>query len=452
MHAQRLIVRPGRPLSGAFRPPGDKSITHRAYLIGLLHPGPLEIRNPNLGEDCRATLRSARVLGARFENGVLTGAGMKLAEPEGILDCGNSGTTLRLLSGILAAQPFLSVLAGDRSLHRRPVERIVEPLRLMGAQVLARGGDRLPPLVLRGGELRAIGYVAPMASAQVASCVLLAGLFAAGRTTVELPGPARDHTERMLGSFGVPIEVHPLAGGGRRTTLTGPGRVTAPAGALAIPGDFSAAAFFLAAAAATPGARVRAEGVGLNPTRSALLEVLEHMGAGVERAHVRIEGGEDVGDVTVTGPETLNGFDIPPHWMPRMIDEVPAWAIAAAAARGRSRLAGARELKFKESDRLAALAANLARVGIEAHEGADGLEIIGGTARGGEVAALDDHRIAMAFATLGTFARGPVVVDDASTIATSYPGFLETLRGLGAEAEVAEETPRERARRETSGG
>jgi 3-phosphoshikimate 1-carboxyvinyltransferase len=442
----RLTVRPGPPLGGPFTPPGDKSITHRACLLALLAPGISEIRGANPGDDCASTVRCAQDLGLEVldrgnEGGAtpgtlrLRGRGGPLDEPRRVLDCGNSGTTLRLLAGIVATQPFLSVLAGDASLHRRPVGRVVEPLRRMGATVCARDRDRCPPLVVRGGTLQAIRYAVPVASAQVATCVLLAGLSADGETTVELPGPARDHTERMLAAAGVPLRREELEGGGRRVTVRGPARPGALS--LTVPGDFSAAAFFLAAAAAAPGARVTATGVSLNPTRTGLLDVLARMGAGVEIEGRRTEAGEELGDVTVTGPRRLSAFDIPPEWVPRLIDEIPAWAVAASAADGRSRLTGAAELRLKESDRLAALAANLAHLGITADEFPDGIEIQGGMPRGGEVDAAADHRIAMAFAVMGTRAASAITIREASSIATSYPGFTADLARLGGLVEPA---------------
>jgi 3-phosphoshikimate 1-carboxyvinyltransferase len=443
----RLTVRPGPPLAGRFTPPGDKSITHRACLLALLSAGITEIRRPNPGEDCASSVRCAEdlglvVLGRPGEgdagSGVLRlrGLGGALVEPRRVLDCGNSGTTLRLLAGIVASRPLLSVLAGDASLNRRPVARIVEPLRRMGATVCARDHDRFPPLVVKGAGLVPLRYAVPVASAQVATCVLLAGLSAAGETSVELPGPARDHTERMLAAAGIPLEREDLPGGGRRVTVRGPA-VPRPL-SFTVPADFSAAAFFLAAAAATPGGRVTATDVNLNPTRTGLLDVLAGMGAGVEVQVARTEAGEEVGDVTVTGPEHLVGFDIPPEWVPRLIDEIPAWAVAASAARGRSRLGGAGELRHKESDRLAVLAANLSGLGVGARERADGLEIEGGPVRAGTIDAAGDHRIAMAFAVLATRATGPVTIGDAGSIATSFPGFAATLAALGGQVESAE--------------
>ncbi len=441
-----LTVHPGPPLAGRFEPPGDKSITHRAYLLGLLGEGETVVENANPGDDCERTLACAASLGAAVarEGGrvAIAGRGARLSEPDRVLDCGNSGTTLRLLAGALAPQPFLAVLCGDASLHRRPVGRVITPLRLMGAWLAARDGDRLPPLVVRGGALRPITYAAPVASAQIASCVLLAGLSAPGETAVELPGAARDHTERMLRAFGAEVTVSPRAGSGPRIAVRGPAPLRGTR--VRVPGDFSAAAFGLAGAAARPGASVTACNDLLNPTRIAFLDVLERMGARVERTGLTEDAGEPRGDVTVTGPERLHGFDIPEEWVPRMIDEIPAWAIVACAARGRSRLRGAAELRLKESDRLRALAENLGSLGAVVTEREDGLDIEGGPLRGGTVAAGHDHRIAMAFAVLATLGREPIFIDDAASIATSYPAFAPTLEALGGriERELEEHTSR----------
>ncbi len=431
MMPRPITVRPAARVGGTFEPPGDKSITHRAYLLALLAHGESVIERPNPGADCEATLAAVTALGGHVSRTDATvrigGRGDARVEPEGVIDCGNSGTSLRLLAGVLAAQPGLAVLDGDASLRRRPVARIVTPLVRMGAWLAARAGDRFPPLVIRGAALRGIAYEAPVASAQVQSCVLLAGLDARGRTSVALPGPARDHTRRMLSAFGVQTEAAP-AGAGERVAVEGPARLSGTA--LRVPGDFSAAAFFLAAAAATPGARVTAAGVGLNPTRTGLLDVLEAMGARVERSALRDAAGEPVGDVSVEGPEALRPFDVPAEWLPRLLDEVPAWALAAAAARGISRVSGAAELRVKESDRLAGLASGLARLGIAVEEAQDGLAITGGQAAGGRVSAAGDHRLAMTFALFGLGAAAPVTVDDAAAITTSYPGFETELAAL----------------------
>ncbi|MBI1795995.1 MAG: 3-phosphoshikimate 1-carboxyvinyltransferase [Candidatus Eisenbacteria bacterium] len=435
-----LVVRPGRPLGGAFTPPGDKSITHRAFLLGLLAEGETSVEAANPGADGAATLSCAAALGARVQSrdGVIriAGRGGALVEPDRVLDCGNSGTTLRLLAGVLASQPFLAVLSGDASLNARPVARVIEPLRRMGASLHARDGDRLPPLVVRGAALTGVEFDAPTASAQVASSILLAGLGARGVTSVGTTAGVRDHTPRMLERFGLPIRAQGGDGGVTRWTVEGP--VVPRAARVRIPGDFSAAAFFLAAAAATPGARVTARGVSLNPTRTGLLATLEAMGAMVETRAIAASpadgtGGEPVGEITVTGPDRLEATTIAPDRVAAMIDEIPAWAIAASAARGVSRLTGAGELRIKESDRIAALAVNLERLGIAVEELPDGLAITGGRVAGGTVDAALDHRIAMAFAVLATRASGPVVIHGAGGIATSYPGFADALAALGGD-------------------
>jgi 3-phosphoshikimate 1-carboxyvinyltransferase len=431
----KLVIAPGPPLAGRLTPPGDKSITHRALLLGMLARNATWIRGANPGEDCHSTARCAAALGALVEpregGWHITPAPLHAsADP---LDCGNSGTTLRLLAGVVAARPFRSVLTGDASLRRRPVDRIIEPLRQMGARLHAQDHDRVPPLEIEGARLKPIRYDIPVPSAQVASCILLAALETEGETEITLPGPARDHTERMLKAAGVELRETPLAGGGRRVVLRGP--ATLPGGEIQVPGDFSAAAFFLAAAAAQPGARVEVEDVGLNPSRTRLLDVLECMGARIERSVREGPGGEPLGRVVVTGPERLTAADVPVEWVPGMIDEVPAWAVAASAAHGVSKLVGAGELRHKESDRIATLTRGLAVLGIEALERPDGLEITGGAPRGGRVEAAGDHRIAMAFAVLAPRARDPVEIDDAASIATSYPGFLGTLAALGGRIE-----------------
>jgi 3-phosphoshikimate 1-carboxyvinyltransferase len=429
-------VRRGAALAGRFVPPGDKSITHRAVLFGLLAGGLTRIAGPNAGEDCAGSLAAAASLGATVarEPGAWTvrGTAGALARPTAPIDCGNSGTSLRLLAGIVAGVPIEATLGGDASLSRRPMARVIEPLTRMGARIESAEGGR-PPLRVVGGGLRGIVHEAPVASAQVATCVLLAGLSARGETEVRLPGPARDHTERMLPAFGVAPAVTPLAGGGRSVRVIGG---TPLRGAeVAVPGDFSAAAFALAAAAATPGARVTAEGVSLNPTRTGLLEVLEAMGAGVAIANAREAAGEPVGDVTVTGPLALRAFDVPAAWVPRLVDEVPAWVVLASVARGTSRVSGAAELRVKESDRIAALVRNLVAAGIEARELPDGLEVTGGRPHGARIAAHLDHRIVMAFAALGATTAEPMTFDDTSSVETSFPGFFTVLEGLGARLE-----------------
>jgi len=433
-----LAVAPGAALAGTVRPPGDKSITHRAYLFALIADGETVVEGANPGADCRGTLAACAALGldVRDDEGRvrLVHPGT-LRAPAGVLDCGNSGSTMRMLPGVLAGQSFTSTLTGDASLLRRPVARIVTPLRAMGASIRATDGDRLPPLTIGGGALHAIHHRLEVASAQVATCLELAATFADGTSTIDVPGPARDHSERMLPAFGIALACEETPGGGRRVRVTG--RQRGRGTSVRVPGDPSAAAFFLAAAAARPGARVTAQGIALNPTRTGLLDVLAAMGARVEIARAETSAGEPVGDVTVTGPERLRALDVPAAWVPRLIDEVPAWIIAAAAADGVSRLTGAAELRVKESDRLAALARGLATLGIAVRERPDGLEVTGGRVRGGSIAAAGDHRIAMAFAALGTLADAPVGIDDASSIATSYPAFAADLAALGGSVQEA---------------
>ncbi|MCE9626361.1 MAG: 3-phosphoshikimate 1-carboxyvinyltransferase [Candidatus Eisenbacteria bacterium] len=432
--AARWGVRRGQPLAGAFAPPGDKSITHRAVLFGLLADGVTRVRGANPGEDCASSATAAAALGATVtpcDGGWdVRGTAGHLRAPQHDIDAGNSGTTLRLLAGIVAPQPFVTRFVGDASLSRRPMRRIAEPLGRMGARLEGQGESLTPPLTVHGGPLTGIDYEVPMASAQVATCTLLAGLAASGRTRVTLPGPARDHTERMLPAFGVALERHELSHGGRRVIVQGGARLVATD--VDVPGDFSSAAFFLAAAAMTPGAEVTARGVNLNPTRTGLLDVLAAMGAHVSIANERDAAGEPAGDVTVRGPERLAPFTVPAEWLPRMVDEAPAWVLLASAAEGTSQLTGAGELRVKESDRIASLAAGLRAVGIEAHESPDGLAVTGGTPRGGaRIVTHHDHRIAMAFAVLGTRCSEPVWFDDLASVPTSYPAFFETLAELG---------------------
>ena len=395
----------------------------------------MRVENPNPGRDAQSTLHCCEQLGARVSRDggdlELEGRDFSLCEPDRVLDCGNSGTTLRLLSGIVAAQPFVSVVAGDASLNRRPVARIREPLQDMGATLWARGGDAFPPLSIRGGRLRGIDFTLPVASAQVASCILLAGLNATGTTTVRIPGPARDHTERMLKGLGVPVEIA-AEGAGRSVSVVGPARFDGAT--LRVPGDPSAAAFMLAGAAITPGARITARGVSVNPTRTGFLDALEMMGARVERVPAGDGAGEPAADVTVQGPERLRAITLPDAWLPRMIDEIPAWAMVAACAEGTSRLERAGELRVKESDRLAAICRNLADMGIGTREHAAGFEIVGGPVRGGAVDAAGDHRIAMAFAVLAIVARETIWINGAEGISTSDPAFVDVLNALGGHA------------------
>lgn len=420
--------------------PGDKSITHRAILCGLLGAGETAIVGANPGADARTTLAAARALGAQVSeaDGVLRirGTAGALAEPADVLDCGNSGTALRLLAGVLAARPLLAVLTGDPSLRSRPVDRVVRPLREMGANLSARAGDRLPPLVVRGAELRGASFLEPTGSAQVASAVLFAGLAARGETRVRVNTGVRDHTVRMLPAFGARVEVERSADGSGEWRVSG--EQTLSATRVEVPGDPSAAAFFAAAAAITPGLSIEIANVSLNPTRLGFFEVLREMGASIEVERGPDRAGEPAGSLRVAGPAELRAVEVGASRVPAMVDEIPAWAVVAAVARGTSQLSGAGELRVKESDRLRALAANLTSLGVAVVERAEGLEITGGAVNGGTVRAGGDHRIAMAFAILAARAAKPIEIDDAAMVATSFPGFAAAWRSLGGSLEEGE--------------
>jgi 3-phosphoshikimate 1-carboxyvinyltransferase len=403
--------------------PGDKSISHRAALLGALARGATTVEGFLRAEDCLATLRCIRALGVPIEETEhrLLIRGGALREPEDVLDVGNSGTTLRLLAGILAGQPFHSVLTGDASIRRRPMDRVVEPHRQMGARISRRAGGRLAPLAIVGGGLRGIDHTTPVASAQVKSAVLLAGLFAEGETAVREPSLSRDHTERMLGAFGVSV-----FRSGLEARVRGP--ATLRETTVRVPGDLSSAAFFLVAAAVVPGSEVVVEGVGLNPTRTGVLDVLRMMGASVGVTDLREEGGEPQGGVVVRAAR-LHGTMIEGDLIPRTIDELPVLAVAACLAEGETVIRDAAELRVKESDRVAALARELGRLGAAIEARPDGLAIIGGRRlRGGRVSSGGDHRIAMALAIAGLCADGPVTIDDSASIQVSFPGFEAALR------------------------
>jgi 3-phosphoshikimate 1-carboxyvinyltransferase len=418
-----LTVAPGRPLRGLLRVPGDKSISHRAAILGGIASGVTRVSGFLRAEDCLSTLRCLRALGVAIDeqHDALEIHGGPLAEPADVLDVGNSGTTIRLLSGVLAGQPFHSVLTGDASIRRRPMARVAEPLRQMGARISGRQGGRLAPLAIAGGSLQGIAYATPVASAQVKSAVLLAGLFAQGETSVTEPSQSRDHTERMLGAFGVPV---------RRAGLTA--RLTGPATlrgtAVRVPGDVSSAAYFLVAGALVPGSEVAVADVGINPTRTGALDILRMMGARVEVRDEREEGGEPVGTVAVrAGP--LRGVVIGGAVIPRAIDELPVLAVAACLAAGETVIRDAAELRVKESDRVAVLARELRRLGADITPQPDGLVIAGGRRlRGGRVRSGGDHRVAMALAVAGLCAAGPVVIEDSGCVETSFPGFEAALR------------------------
>jgi len=426
------------PLNGRVRVPGDKSISHRALILGSLAVGRTQIRGLLEGEDVLRTAAVMRALGATLARGAggewsVDGVGIGgLAEPEETLDLGNSGTGARLLMGLVAAHPITAFFTGDASLRRRPMARVIEPLSRMGARIIARDGGRLPLAVIGATSPLPIEYRLPVASAQVKSAVLLAGLGAPGATTVIEPEATRDHSERMLLHFGAAVTVAAAEGNGRRITLHGQPELRAAN--LVVPGDPSSAAFPMVAALLMPGSQVVIEGVGVNPLRSGLFETLREMGADLAFSNERVEGGEPVADIAVRASR-LRGIEVPASRAPRMIDEYPILAVAAAFARGRTVMHGLGELRVKESDRLGAIAQGLAACGVKLAVSGDTLAVEGSDAPPAGGAAIQtqlDHRIAMAFLVLGMAARQPVRIDDGETIGTSFPGFVGLLNGLGA--------------------
>jgi 3-phosphoshikimate 1-carboxyvinyltransferase len=430
MRAWRLSA--AHRVAGELCVPGDKSLSHRACILGALAEGTTEIRGLLRGEDCLATLRILRALGVRVEDDgevlrVQGGGPERLAEPGDVLDAGNSGTALRLLAGVLAGRPFLSLLTGDASLRQRPMRRVAEPLRAMGATILGRARGDYAPLAVQGGGLRGVAWRSPVASAQVKSAILLAGLQAAGTTSVTEPVRSRDHTERMLSAFGAACRV-----AGTTVSLEGPAKLAGTA--VAVPGDLSSAAFFLVAAAARPGAELVVRGVGVNPTRTCLLDVLQRMGASVSMERTAISAGEPVADLRVQGAR-LRAAHVPPEEIPRLVDEVPILAVAAALAEGRTVFHGVGELRVKEVDRLAALAGELAALGAVVAVEGDALVVEGAGGRpfrGATVRSRGDHRMAMSLAVAGLFAEGETTVWDVACVDTSFPGFLPLLAGVAS--------------------
>ncbi len=432
------------PLSGRCRVPGDKSISHRALILGGLAVGRTRVTGLLEGEDVLCTAAAMRALGAGIERvgpgtWQLKGVGVGgLAEPADMLDLGNSGTGVRLLMGVAATHPFTSLFTGDASLRRRPMARVTTPLAEFGARFVGRDGGRLPLAVIGAREPVPITYRLPVPSAQVKSAVLLAGLNTPGETIVEEPLATRDHTERLLHHFGATIVVETLNDGGRRIRLTGEPELEGAD--LVVPADPSSAAFPAVAALILAGSAITIEGVGMNPLRAGLYDTLAEMGARIGRANERIEGGEPVADLVIEASR-LTGVTVPAERAPRMIDEYPILAVAAAFAHGRTVLHGLAELRVKESDRLAAIADGLGQCGVAVAIEGDTLVIDGrgGPPRGGAAIAVQlDHRIAMAFLVLGMAAERPVTVDDGATIATSFPGFTALMNGLGAAiAEIA---------------
>ncbi|TAL86870.1 MAG: 3-phosphoshikimate 1-carboxyvinyltransferase [Rhodanobacter sp.] len=420
--------RAGGPLRGIVRVPGDKSISHRALMLAAIAEGSSRIRGFLEGEDTRATAAVLAQLGVRIDvpsqgERVVHGVGLRgLRGSTQPLDCGNAGTGMRLLAGLLAGQAFDSALVGDPSLSRRPMRRVTDPLAHMGARIDTHEG--MPPLRLHGGAaLHGIHYRLPVASAQVKSALLLAGLYASGTTEVIEPHPTRDYTERMLAAFGWPIEFEP-----GRARLEGGHRLHATD--IQVPADFSSAAFFLVAASIVQGSELRLPAVGLNARRTGLLQALRLMGADITVERRCEAGGEPVGDLVVRHAP-LHGIELPEALVPDMIDEFPVLFVAAAAASGRTVIRGAAELRVKESDRIATMAAGLRRLGVAIEETPDGAVIDGGAIGPGTVESLADHRIAMSFAVAGLLVAGPVRINDCRHVATSFPGFRELANGCG---------------------
>ena len=434
-----VFAGPSGPLRGRLRPPGDKSVSHRALIFGLLSLGETPIEGLLEGEDVLRTAEACRALGAGVTQDApgrwrVRGAGIGgLVEPEGPLDFGNAGTGSRLMMGVAGSHPLTATFDGDASLRKRPMRRILDPLERMGATVVEQAEGGRVPLTLRGpAETVPIAYETPAASAQIKSAVLLAGLNSPGRITVIERQATRDHTERMLRHFGADVSVEPHGADGRAITLQG--QPTLRGAPVVVPADPSSAAFPLVAALLVPGSDVVIEGVMMNPLRAGLLETLGAMGADIERLRERDEGGEAVADLRVRASR-LDGVEVPAARAPSMIDEYPVLAVAAAFARGTTRMRGLHELRVKESDRLAAVAAGLAAAGVP-HE-VDGDDLVvhgldGAVPGGGTVQTHLDHRIAMAFLVMGLAARSGMTVDDGAMIATSFPSFVPMMRELGA--------------------
>ncbi len=429
------LIEPGGSLNNEIQVPGDKSISHRAVMLASIANGASEISDILLGEDVRATIAAFGQMGVRIEGPdenntlVVHGAGKHgLSAPLKPLDMGNSGTGMRLLAGLLCGQGFASTLAGDESLSKRPMLRIVTPLQSMGASITA-GEKGTPPLRIEAGELQGIHYELPVASAQVKSAVLLAGLYAEGQTTVTEPEPTRDHTERMLTAFAYPVEraEHAVAVQGGHE-LQG--------AKIAVPGDISSAAFFLVGATIAPNSSIILSNVGVNPTRTGIIDILRLMGASIALEHQRFFAGEPIADIVVN-TAALHGIEIPPEMVPLAIDEFPTIAIAAACADGMTVLKGAKELRVKESDRISAIVDGLKGLGIDAAEAPDGFTIRGGQITGGSVDSRGDHRIAMAFAMAGLAAKNLVTIKSSDNVATSFPDFHLLAKNAGLRLALA---------------
>ena len=420
-------------LDGEVVPPGDKSISHRAAILNSLASGEAEIDNFAPGGDCLSTLRCLKALGVKIGRKgsqdsptlLVSGTGRDgLREASNVLDARNSATTMRLLGGLLASQPFLSVITGDASLRNRPMGRLIEPLRLMGAEIWGRGQDSFAPLVIKGKRLRSIDFTLPVPSAQIKSAILLAGLFARGNTVIHQKTLSRDHTERMLRQMGASLESE-----GNSISLLPLTNPLVPLN-LRVPGDISSAAYFLVAAAIHPNARIVIRDCGINPTRTGIIDILLAMGARLKIDHERLEAGEPLADIVVESSE-LRGIEVGGDIIPRLIDEIPVLAVAGCVARGKTVIKDAGELRVKESDRIATVANELSRLGAKIEPLPDGMVIHGGTLLSGtEVDSHFDHRLAMSLAIAGLIARRETIIKHAQVAEVSYPAFWQTLRQI----------------------
>lgn len=414
---------------GEFFPPPDKSISHRAVIFASLAKGKSVIKNFLRAEDPFSTINTFRILGIEIKDSgdeiIIDGRGINgLREPDRVVDCRNSGTTMRLLCGVLAGNPFFSVLTGDESLRQRPMLRVIIPLRQMGAEIMARGDDRYPPIAIKGKRLKAIQYTTPVASAQVKSAVLLAGLYAEGITEVLEPFQSRDHTERMLPAFGAETKIKDLH-------ITIKGGTELHGSDITVPGDFSSASFFIVGASLIRDSEIIIRQVGINPTRVGLLSVLKEMGAEIKISNSRIVSGEPVADIYCKGDSELRAIHIPRERIPLLIDEFPVLCVAATQATGITTFRGAEELRLKESDRIKTIANELRKMGAEIEEYEDGLDITGGKRlKGTVIESYKDHRIAMAMAIAAMIAEGKTVINDISSVNISFPGFFEILKRL----------------------
>ncbi len=434
-----FTTQPGNAVSGDITVPGDKSCSHRSIMFGSLANGTTHIKGFLPGQDCLATMNTFKAMGITIEgpdedqNVTVYGKGLHgLTAPKALLDIGNSGTSIRLLSGILAGQKFSSSMAGDSSLNKRPMGRVVEPLKLMGANISANDNGT-PPVNCQGsaGKLKAIDYLLPMASAQVKSCVLLAGIYADGITTVTEPGITRDHTERMLTAFGYPVTVEKnIDGDEQKTRISIEGGHELTACDIQVPGDISSATFFMVAGLIAKSGEITIRNVGMNPTRIGAINILKAMNGDLTITNERMAGGEPVADIIVKSSE-LQGIDVNERDVPLAIDEFPAIFIAAACANGVTRLRGAEELRVKESDRIQAMADGFAALGVNCTVFEDGIDIIGGKINSGTVNSHDDHRIAMSFAIASLRATGSITILDCDNVATSFPNFVSLANKVG---------------------